>query len=75
MAFMDTIEAIYDNPALAVVNALILALVGFNHVTDPANSLVAMLVGGLPEMVYQVAGVLVGGSGVLQLFEAAQRLG
>lgn len=74
MAFMDRIKEVYDNPLLGVVNAVVLALVGFNHIVDPANSLVAGLVSGLPNMVYQVAGLLVGGSGVLQLLEAAKRL-
>lgn len=74
MAFMDTIEMLYDNPALAIVNAVVLALVGFNHITNPGTSLVSGLVSGLPNMVYQFAGLLVGGSGVLQLVDAAKNL-
>lgn len=59
---IDKLKELATHPAIEAITALILILVGLNHIMDPTGSMIASWIGGLPSIVYQFVGALVLGN-------------
>lgn len=75
MVGLDMVNDLAQSGGGMLLTGGVLTLVGVNHIQNPSGSLVAGLLPGLGNVVYQGAGVIVGAAGLGQLGRAGEMLG